>query len=104
MEALRPGESAIVPLEARLVRARDSLGEGLSVFEFYGRRMEPVDFGLLPSGLRWFIGVRTHGPVDSPPAVYLSTGAAVVIRVAPNGDATLLGHRVHRLMTRVRHV
>ncbi len=90
VEALRPGGPAIVPLEARLVRARDSLGRGLSVFEFYRRRMYPVDFGLLPSELRRFIGVRTHGPVDSPPAVYLATGAAVVIRVAPDGDATLL--------------
>ncbi len=90
VEALSPGEPAIAPLEAWLVRARDSLGKGLSVFEFYRQRMEPVDFGLLPSGLRRFIGVRTHGPVDSPPAVYLSMGAAVVIRVAPDGDATLL--------------
>ncbi len=90
VEALQPGGPAIAPLEARLVLAQDSLGKGRSVFEFYEKRMQSVDFGLLPSGLRRFIGVRTHGPVDSPPAVYLSRGAAVVIRVAPDGDATLL--------------
>lgn len=65
-------------------------GHGRVIFDWYARRMEPVDFRDLGTGLRKLLGVRPRGPVDSPPMLYVNDRGAVLVLVDPRANATLL--------------
>jgi hypothetical protein len=50
------------------------------IFSFYDRRMAGIDFGRMNPHLRELIGVRPRGEIDSPPLLYVSRKAAVLLQ------------------------
>jgi len=51
------------------------------IFSFYDRRMTGIDFGEMSSHLRDLMGVRPRGEIDSPPLLYVSRSAAVLLQI-----------------------
>ncbi len=81
---------ALGEAEAWLVPAGAWLGTGRDILAFYERRMTPVTFDDMSRSLRELLGLRPTGSIDSPPLLYVKEGVALLIRMAPNDDATLL--------------